>query len=125
MDDKEAKTLAVLEERVKQWMDTTVDYRRTLCSKLEEMKNENRITQDKIFAWLESLPCKERKGWYNSMDKQVKTVWLALTLFAGLIGINMWFGMRERSEISNALHKQQQVEKIERQEIIDALKNDR
>lgn len=63
--------IPVLEERIDNWMKTTIDYRKELCSKIQEVKD----IQEKIFDKLEKLPCDKRGGWYQSMSKQVKIQW--------------------------------------------------
>ncbi len=67
--EEEGNKLAVLEERVKNWMETTTEYRKTLCSKI-----------DIITEKLSELPCKERKSWYQNMDRQVKFMWGAFAI---------------------------------------------
>lgn len=67
----EDERLARLEERVTNWMETTNEYRKNLCCKI-----------DRIMDTLTNLPCKERKGWYESMNKQVGWVWKAVGALA-------------------------------------------
>jgi hypothetical protein len=49
---------------INEWMATTTEYRKALCTKLDTLNN--RFTE---------LPCRERKGWYTSMGKQVAFMW--------------------------------------------------
>lgn len=75
MSDEEKQKLAVLEERVTNWMDTTTEYRKTLCSKIDYIMNR-----------LDGLPCKERSGWYKSMSRQVSFMWIFISaLVLGLL----------------------------------------
>jgi hypothetical protein len=49
MSEYDRVAMARLEEKVEQWMDTTTEYRRTLCGKI-----------DTLFKKFGELPCKER-----------------------------------------------------------------
>lgn len=81
MSTQDESRLSVLEERVKNWMDTTIDYRKSLCEKINELK----VGQDKIFVVLDSLPCDKRSGYYQAISRQLKFMWGVL---AGvLVGI--------------------------------------
>lgn len=68
MSDDEKQKLAVLEERVSNWMETTTEYRKTLCSKI-----------DCIMTRLDKLPCDKRDGWYKSMSRQVAFMWILIS----------------------------------------------
>ena len=52
------------QSKVDEWMTTTTEYRKTLCEKI-----------DKINDVLIKLPCKERSGWYSSINRQIKFLW--------------------------------------------------
>ena len=56
---------------VRQWMSTTTEYRQSLCKKV-----------DTINDYLSKLPCSERKGWYQSMSRQMVFMWGALSTLA-------------------------------------------
>ena len=66
------------------------DWRKLFCGKVEEIKNDVKSLLDKFIL----LPCKERKGWYQSMGRQVGFMWavlaliLAAVLGSGYIAIN-------------------------------------
>ena len=60
--------IAVLEERVANWMDTTTQYRLDLCGKL-----------DHITKKLDTLPCDRREGGSKSLNRQVAFMWVVLT----------------------------------------------
>ena len=78
--------IAVLEERVKNWMDTTVDYRHTLCSKIDLIQSLFDTVNKKLDNLISELPCKERKAWYTSMEAQVRALWvLMVTVIIGLL----------------------------------------
>lgn len=57
--------LAVFTEKVSNWMDTTTEYRKQLCHKVDAINDK-----------LALLPCAERKGWYQSMSRQIKFLWM-------------------------------------------------
>lgn len=61
MDDER---VARLEERVANWMETTTDYRKQLCGKLDRI-------QDK----LDSLPCPQRIEQTKGIGLQLKALW--------------------------------------------------
>jgi hypothetical protein len=50
--------------KVGEWMNSTTEYRKTLCQKVDIIKDNMAL-----------LPCKERKSWYGAMDKQVRILW--------------------------------------------------
>ena len=81
MDEKDFNKLttdvAVFTATVTEWMKTTSDYRLQLCAKIDKIT-------DKLYI----LPCSERKGWYQSMGRQVKFMWGFIT---GII-ILLFFG---------------------------------
>lgn len=52
----------------------------------DDRHKENREKFDKLFNWLEKLPCGERMGWYRSMGRQVAFMWLVL---GGLLFISL------------------------------------
>jgi len=69
--------MASLTAKVGEFMNTTTDFRKTLTADVKEISN-------KVIG----LPCRERKGWYNSMSKQVSWLWkvcgaIALALAIG------------------------------------------
>lgn len=65
MDEEIRDRMARLEERVSNWMETTTEYRKTLCHKIDVIQEE-----------LRELPCPERRGKYESLSVQVKAIWL-------------------------------------------------
>jgi hypothetical protein len=68
-ENNELKTqLAVLTEKVTGWMETTTEYRKNLCNKV-----------DIITKNFSTLPCSERKGWYTGMNKQIAFMWVILS----------------------------------------------
>jgi hypothetical protein len=73
-------TIEVVLERVNNWIETTKDYRKSQCDKIDEVRDNVK----KIFEWLEKLPCKERGGWYKSMNRQVSFMWAVLAILIGL-----------------------------------------
>jgi hypothetical protein len=78
--------------KVDEFIINTVNYRKDLCGKM-----------DKLFNLFSNLPCKERSGWYKSMDRQVGFMWVVLggLLLAILtIGIN---GIFDRDDMKKTL----------------------
>lgn len=65
--------LKVLAERVHNWMDTTTEYRKALCKKIDE-----------LILRLDALPCRERSGIYKSLSNQIKAQWAILVLILGV-----------------------------------------
>jgi len=65
--------------KINQWMETTNEYRRNLCSKIDNINDK--------FA---DLPCKERGGWYQAINKQISMLWVFVTAIV-LTMVGMWF----------------------------------
>ena len=65
-----------LEERVTNWMDSTQSYRKSLCEKIEELKQGQKETRD----ILSKLPCDAR-------DEKLKSWGTTQLLLWGSIGI--------------------------------------
>lgn len=76
------KKLAILSERVSIWLDTTTEYRKNLCAKV-----------DSINSHLFDLPCKERRGLYEGVSNQLKVLWGLVTAIV-LIIIAEWMGIK-------------------------------
>ena len=53
---------------ITEWTNNTTEYRKNQCYKI-----------DKIIATLGLLPCKERVGWYQSINNQIKFIWVIVT----------------------------------------------
>ncbi len=65
----------VLTERVENWMETTTEYRKALCSKL-----------DKINDRLNELPCKSRIEHTKGIDQHIKALWACVSaIFLAII----------------------------------------
>jgi len=74
LDDKfnELKNdVSAFTAKVTEGMETTTEYRKSLCFKIEEVKTT-----------ISNLPCKERFFWYQSANKQIKWLW---TITGGMI----------------------------------------
>lgn len=73
VDDVQIK---VLEERVNMWMESTTEYRKSLCSKLD-------IVLEKINALntrLDKLPCESRKPQWEWVTKNIYALWTTIGL---------------------------------------------
>ena len=72
--DEVKKEIAVLTERVSCWMESTTEYRKSLCTKI-----------DAILKSMSDLPCRERKVFYDGIRKELATIWSILVLIVGAI----------------------------------------
>lgn len=81
MSDEDKIQIAVLKERIDKWMDATIEYRKTLCDKISELKEG----QIKMFQMLFDLPCKERRAWYSATNRQLLFMWGVITGIGGTI----------------------------------------
>jgi len=98
--------IAVLEERVNNWMNTTTDYRRSLCEKIDEL----RAGQKEMNIALGRLPCGERKGWYNSTNRQIAFMWVMIMLLTTTgVGLGKMV-MELNSKVEKVSQKQQNVQ---------------
>ena len=85
--------IAVLAEKVNQWMDSTTGYRKTLCEKIEKIDNQLSTHVTTTIEKLNVLPCRERQAWYLSLSKQVRWLW-ALVSGAILLIVGDWVRKR-------------------------------
>ena len=74
MSEDDRISLARLEEKVTQWMETTTAYRLSLCDKI------NKITDR-----LDSLPCRERGEMYRGLGITQKLMWSAIGITFGIM----------------------------------------
>jgi len=63
--------IKVLEERVNLWMESTTEYRKSLCAKLDVVIEKINI----LNARIDKLPCDARKPAWESLSNQVKAIW--------------------------------------------------
>ena len=82
-----------------------IDFRCFMAETLEWRKDQRKYTEEiikdikDIRNFLSKLPCDSRRGWYDSMGKQVSFMWLVLAmLLTATLGIG-WKGIVERQEI--------------------------
>ena len=61
------KNLAVLEERVENWMSSTTEYRKALCAKLDVVLSKIDVINEKIAK----LPCDAGNKAYNDLRFQL------------------------------------------------------
>jgi len=73
------RSLAVLSERVGNWMDTTNEYRKSLCGKID-------VIQDK----LNNLPCEYGNARYQGLANQIKWLWGLLCSLVLLVVSELW-----------------------------------
>ena len=80
MGEEDRIAIARLEEKVTHWMETTTEYRVSLCNKI-----------DKLFQKFESLPCKERSEIYKGLAVREKLIWGAIGVVATLLFIHLGY----------------------------------
>lgn len=81
-------TLATLSQKVEGWMSTTTEYRLSLCDKLKDVTDK-----------LNVLPCRERKGWYQGMSRQVAFMWAVLAILIAAVLGSFAAGAHDRSAL--------------------------
>ena len=78
MEDRrrsEDTRIDVLTERVENWMETTTEYRKSLCTKI-----------DKISERLDHLPCPARQEITKNIHTQLRALWVIISaIFFGII----------------------------------------
>ena len=78
--------IKVLEERVNLWMESTTEYRKSLCAKLDIVLHELQdLKEAKMMAIIKEisgiretiakLPCDARRPMWDSLNKQVTAIW--------------------------------------------------
>ena len=81
--DDEIKELEIRVEKfiskIEEWMSTTTEYRKCLVDKIDD-----------INIRLNNLPCKERKGIYDSITTQVKWMWAFISAII-LVVVSKYF----------------------------------
>ncbi len=77
-------TIEVLEERVSNWMETTTEYRKDLCRKIDIITNK-----------LIDLPCKSREEITKNVKKEQDKIWLFINMIIVAI-VGSWIGMMLR-----------------------------
>ena len=78
---KDDSKIAVLEERVSNWMEGTSEYRKDLCRKI-----------DIITTKLNDLPCKSREEITKNVKKDLDKIWFWITSIVIAIA-GSWVGM--------------------------------
>lgn len=78
-EEKDNISIRVIEERLNNWMETTVEHRKEqtrrqdlMCAKIDDIKNI-----------LYTLPCEERRTWIENINDKLKLIMIILSLFAG------------------------------------------
>ena len=73
--------IEVLEERVSNWMESTTEYRKDLCRKIDIITNK-----------LNDLPCKSREEITKGVRKDLDKIWLFITsIIIAIVG--SWVGL--------------------------------
>ena len=68
--------IGVLTERVENWMATTTEYRKSLCSKLDAIQKQ-----------INELPCPQRIEQTRGIHTQLKALWILVSaVLLGIIG---------------------------------------
>ena len=78
MSDEDAIKLAVFIAKVSEWMETTTEYRRSLCKKMDDMNNK-----------INGLPCAERAEASKSSKFFSGLMWTCIGGLAILIFIHL------------------------------------
>ena len=88
---KDYINLPVYAERWDNFMEMTKQYREELCAKIDKLSAETVILKESIFTLdkkIIKLPCETRKGWYQSISRQLAFLWLILGVYiVALFGI--------------------------------------
>lgn len=63
--------IKVLEERVNMWMESTTEYRKALCSKLDVVLEKINLLNTRI----DKLPCDSRKPMWTWVERNVYALW--------------------------------------------------
>ena len=74
MSEDERIALARLEEKVTGWMETTTEYRKSLCRKLDEVKTQ-----------MANMPCKEHIKTFEYLTNSIKFIFIILGIMVGFI----------------------------------------
>jgi hypothetical protein len=97
MDDER---IARLEERVSNWMESTTEYRKSLCSKLDILlQNQTKISEE-VHSKISSLPCS--KGHDNHVDRQLGAIWWIVSVcMVGVVSVAVaWGAVSKQVEIN-------------------------
>ena len=65
---------AILQTLQNKDLDIAEEWRKKFCDKIEKIQDN-----------LSNLPCDLRKGWYDSMSKQIRFMWLVLTGYIAIL----------------------------------------
>jgi len=74
MEEHERKDdimIKVLEERVNMWMETTTEYRKALCAKLDVVISK----QNELNSRFDKLPCDSRKPMWEWAERNIYALW--------------------------------------------------
>ncbi len=85
MEQTDRDSIIRLEERVENWMNTTTEYRHSLCEKINEIK----VSVGKVVDTVNNLPCKERGEITKGQGVTNKLIWAAIGIVFGLLVAHM------------------------------------
>jgi hypothetical protein len=75
------ENVAILKERVNNWMESTTEYRRALCAKIDLVISK----QNDLSSRIDKLPCDSRKPMWDMVIRNVYALWA----FVGVITITI------------------------------------
>lgn len=85
MSEDDKVQIAILTERVNQWMLGTDSYRQSLCEKMTELK----AGQVKMFQMMYDLPCKARAEATKWQTTLFTLMWGAIGITFALLAIHL------------------------------------
>jgi hypothetical protein len=81
----------VLTERVENWMTSTTEYRKSLCSKIDAIQQNQHRISDEINSKIVSLPCS--KGHDVHVDRQLNAIWWIVSVcLLGVVSVGVAWG---------------------------------
>jgi len=86
MDDDIKVQMAEVKRDLENWQANTLDYRKLLDNRIDMISQEVKEVIIKLY----DLPCKERRGWYASMTKQMAFMWGAIVAIIVFGAKHLW-----------------------------------
>jgi hypothetical protein len=86
---KEDRSILVLSERLNTFMETTTEYRKSLCAKLDTLRDD-----------IIKLPCS--KGHDMHVDRQLGAIWWIVSIcMVGVLSVAMAWGAMNNQVVTN------------------------